>query len=387
MATWNQEQNSKEGYPGVIVQQEVRYNGRKKLLIIGKTGSGKSSLCNVITGYDHDADIFPVTSDAESCTQRTKFADVYFNGDNSYPISLIDTIGFDDATKNDDAAIIAELVSKLNNDCDHVNLFAIAVNGQNPRLDGSLVAIIRIFEGMFTSEFWKQVLIIFTRVQQDVKAKTRREQKNKKSDDDLAADYMKVVEKQFPNCKGLQYLYLDACYDKNDDDENTAFLNALGTLRQLLENNTGLTTASIRRVETQNETLRRQIKEHEKARKEKENEFKEAVENIGRRAQEDIEKLKAEMQRRTEEHNAKTDEERRKTEKMHQQQIQDLKKAEEEKLEEGRRELEALKKAHEDKGLPTARILESLGKVVQMSLPAVATIIEAVTNLKMLKKM
>ena len=231
------------------------------------------------------------------------------------------------------------------------------------------------------------MLIIFTRVQQDVKAKTRREQKNKKSDDDLAADYMKVVEKQFPNSKGLQYLYLDACYDKNDDDENTAFLNALGTLRQLLDNNTGLTTASIRRVETQNETLRRQIKEHEKARKEKENEFKEAVENIGRRAQEDIEKLKAEMQRRTEEHNAKTDEERRKTEKMHQQQIQDLKKAEEEKLEEGRRELEALKKAHEDKGLPTARILESLGKVVQMSLPAVATIIEAVTNLKMLKKM
>ena len=83
----------------------------------------------------------------------------------------------------------------------------------------------------------------------------------------------------------------------------------------------------------------------------------------------------------------KTDEERRKTEKMYQQQIQDLKKAEEEKMEEGRRELEALKKAHEDKGLPTARILESLGQVVQMSLPAVATIIDAVTKLKMLKKM
>ena len=386
MATWNHGQNSKEGYPGVLVQQDIRNNGRKKLLIIGKTGSGKSSLCNVITEYDHDADIFPVTSDAESCTQRTKFTDVNFNGDKTYPISLIDTIGFDDATKNDDVAIIAELVSKLNNDCDHVNLFAIAFNGQNPRLDGSLVAIIRIFEGMFTSEFWKQVVIIFTRVQQDVKAKTRREQKNKKSDDDLAADYMKVVEKQFPNGKGLQYLYLDACYDKNDDDENSAFVNALGTLRQLLEDNTGLTTASIRLVETQNETLKKQIKEHEKARKEAENEFQEAVKNIGRRAQDDIEKLKAEMQRSTEEHNAKTDEERRKTEKMYHQQIQDLKKAEEEKVEEGRRELEALKKAHEDKGLPTTTLLESIGKVVQNFLPAVVTIIESVTNLK-LKKM
>ena len=381
MATWNQEQNSKEGYPGVIVQQEIKDNGRKKLLIIGKTGSGKSSLCNVITGYAPDADIYPVNSEAESCTQRTKFADVNFNRDKSYPISLIDTIGFDDATKNDDAAIIAELVSKLNNDCDHVNLFAIAVNGQNPRLDGSLVAIIRIFEGMFTSEFWKQVVIIFTRVQQDVKTKTRRERVNKKSDDDLAADYMKVVEKQFPNGKGLQYLYLDACYDKNDDDENTAFDNALGTLRQLLEANTGLTTDSIRRVETQNETLKKQIKEHEKMRKKAEDDLKEAVVNIGRRAKEDKEKLEAEM-RRIDEHKAKMDEERKKTEKMHQQQILELKEAEEERLEETRRELEALKKAHEDKGFPTASLLEYLIKFFQTTLPFVPTIIEAVAKLK-----
>jgi len=294
MATRKQEQNCKERYPGVIERQEIRDNGRKKLLIIGRTGSGKSSLCNVITGYDHDADIYPVSSDAESCTQRTKFVDVYFNGDKSYPISLIDTTGFDDATKHDDD----ELVSNLKNGCDHVNLFAIAVNGQNPRLDGSLVAIIRRLEGMFTTEFWKQVVIIFTRVQQDDKVKIRREKKNRKSDDDLAADYMKVVEKQFPNSKELQYLYLDACYDKNDDAEDTAFRTALSTLRKLLEDNTGLTTASIRLVETQIETLRKQIKEHEKARQEAEDKLKAlevAVENLKRTAQEDKDKFEADL--------------------------------------------------------------------------------------------
>ena len=341
MATWNQGQNSKERYPGVKVQQEIRDNGRKKLIIIGKTGSGKSSLCNVITGYGHDADIFPVT---QSCTQRTKFADVYFNGDKTYPISLIDTIGFDDATKNDDAAIIAELVSKLNNDCDHINLFAIAVNGQNSRLDGSLVHIIRIFEIMFTIEFWKQVVIIFTRVPQDDRTKTKRERMNKKSDDDLAVDFMKVVEEHFPNGKGLQYLYLDACYDKNDDDENTAFLNALRTLRQLLKDNTGLTTASIRQVETQNETLKRQIEKHEKARKEAENGLKEAVENMGRRVQEDKEKFEAEMRRMIDEQNEKMDEERRITETQNEtlrRQIKEHEKA--------RKEAEDKLKAAEDK--------------------------------------
>ena len=69
--------------------------------------------------------------------------------------SLIDTIGFDDPDKDVDAEIISELVIKLRDHCDHVNLFIIAVNGQHPRLDGSLIGMIRIFEGMFGEKFWR----------------------------------------------------------------------------------------------------------------------------------------------------------------------------------------------------------------------------------------
>ena len=69
--------------------------------------------------------------------------------------SLIDTIGFDDPSNDTDANIITELVFKLRDRCDHVNLFIIAVNGQNPRLDASLVGMIKIFEGMFGEEFWR----------------------------------------------------------------------------------------------------------------------------------------------------------------------------------------------------------------------------------------
>ena len=62
---------------------------------------------------------------------------------------MIDTMGFDDPSKDHDAEIIAELVHKLHKGCDYVHLFVIAVNGQNPRLDGSLVSMTKIFEGMF----------------------------------------------------------------------------------------------------------------------------------------------------------------------------------------------------------------------------------------------
>ena len=100
--------------------------------------------------------------------------------------SLIDTIGFDDPKNDTDANIISELVMRLKNDCDYVNLFIIAVNRQNTRLDASLIGMIRIFERMFGKEFWKQCVLVFTRLSMDQKAVSKRRRNAQgKSDDDL----------------------------------------------------------------------------------------------------------------------------------------------------------------------------------------------------------
>ena len=128
----------------------------------------------------------------------------------------------------------------------------IAVNGQSPRLDGSLLTMIRIFEGMFSKEFWKQVIIVFTRIPQDAKTKKRREKQNDKSDEDLAADYIKLVERQFKDCTGLKYLYMDATYDKEDEDETDAFETALTELWKTLKNCPPLSTDHVQQVETDN---------------------------------------------------------------------------------------------------------------------------------------
>merc|ERR1711934_754775 len=270
-----------------IPTEDLVDNGRKKILVIGKTGTGKSSLCNVLCGADHDADVFPVSAEAMSCTQRTFFCEANFNKNKEEPISLIDTIGFDDPDTDDDAKIIAELVLKLKNGCDFVNLFVIAVNGQNPRLDGSLVGMIKVFEGMFGQDFWKQVVVLFTRMPMDEKAKKKREKNSKQSDDELAQKYMAEVAKRFKHGKQIDYVFLDSCFDKEDPEEKRCFDQAMDKLLNALNAANDLPTSKVQEVATEKAALRREIAEKESAAKAAE----ERLIQLAKEQEEDAKKL------------------------------------------------------------------------------------------------
>merc|ERR1712037_1006293 len=252
---------------GVVPTDNLVSNGRRKILVIGKTGTGKSSLCNVLCGADHDADVFPVSAEAMSCTQRTFFCEANFNKNKEEPISLIDTIGFDDPDTDDDAKIIAELVLKLKHGCDFVNLFVIAVNGQNPRLDGSLVGMIKVFEGMFGQDFWKQVVVLFTRMPMDETAKKKREKNSQQSDDELAQKYMAEVAKRFKHGKQIDYVFLDSWFDKEDPEEKRCFDQVMDKLLNALNAAKPLPTSKVQEVATEKAALRREIAEKESAAK------------------------------------------------------------------------------------------------------------------------
>merc|ERR1711915_344009 len=115
--------------------------------------------------------------------------------DTNKEMNLIDTIGFDDSNNDVDLKIIADLVNKLKNNVDYINTFMITINGQTSRIDGSLVAMINYFEDMFGKEFWKQTIIVFTRLQMDERSVRRRRGINKKNDEDMAEEYIKDLQK------------------------------------------------------------------------------------------------------------------------------------------------------------------------------------------------
>ena len=278
---------------GVIITKDLKDSSFKTFLIIGKTGTGKSSLCNRIVGHNYDSNIFPVAGGATSCTQTTILGTALFNGDKEKPpVNVIDTIGFDDPKNDTDVRIIAELVSKLKNNCDYVNLFGIAVNGQAPRLDGSLVAMIKIFEEMFGQRFWKQCVLLFTRISMNDYAKKKRAKLNKKSDNELATEYVREVENMFPNSAGgLRYLFLDACYDEDIPDEVAHFEESMEELYKMLDGAPELATSRVNEnVQTENAKLREAMEEEKKK-------FENQIASIQEEQRREIQKVREEAER------------------------------------------------------------------------------------------
>merc|ERR1719220_1808775 len=98
----------------------------------------------------------------------------------------------------------------------------------------------------------------------DRKTKRKREKTSGKSDGDVASAYVKEVEKKFPNGAGLQYLFLDACYDEEDENEEAAFKASMGDLYEMLTKAPKLQTFDVNeKVNSEHGKLKKRIEESE----------------------------------------------------------------------------------------------------------------------------
>ena len=114
-------------------------------------------------------------------------------------------------------------------------LIVIAVNEQDYRLDGGLIGMIKLFEGMFGANFWSQAVIMFTHLPMDSRNIEPRKRISQQTDAQLPARYIKTVQEKIPRGKELKYHILDSCRDTSNREEEEAFQQAKQELWKMVE--------------------------------------------------------------------------------------------------------------------------------------------------------
>ena len=160
--------------------------------------------------------------------------------------------------------------------------------------------MIAIFEEMFGEQFWNQCVLLFTRITMNGADKKRRVKVTKKSDNERASEYAKEVEKRFPNSSGgLKYLFLDACYDEDIQEESNHFQESMEELYTMLNSAPKLATSSVNKnVQTENARLQNAMRKYEEEQEDARKEIEGLKENLNK--VQDEQKEKEELRRKLE---------------------------------------------------------------------------------------
>merc|ERR1719209_1470285 len=130
-----------------------------RIVIVGATGAGKSSLANAFLGCDPRSSdcLFEVCSGSDSCTKQTTYGIGPWLG-NGQNFTVVDTPGFGDSN-NDDDLLIEEMMDILANVVDHTDTFLLLFDGTETRFDASLQNMIQRMTMIFGHKWWDYLVI------------------------------------------------------------------------------------------------------------------------------------------------------------------------------------------------------------------------------------
>lgn len=278
--------------------------------LLGVTGHGKSSTANTLCGKEY----FTVSQGTESETHKVRgLLTTWYNIPEGRMIIVLDTPGFGDS-KGLDTSHIANMVCELKV-IGYVHTFMLIFNSEDPRFDEQLQSTLKIFSQMFGSEFFKNVLICFTKFSTSKRAEKEREKGKKPTKEKLIKDYKVWFKSIYSySLNDVQFVFLNNGVLEEEDAEELEkeqHKNALQSILEFTENryDKPFYCKDIKEVIKEKDALQKKIlqltddaeKQRQKYMEEHEKKIKELVEKERAEAAKREEHVMKEAEKRVEE--------------------------------------------------------------------------------------
>ena len=238
----------------------------KRIVIIGQTGVGKSSLANVLLGRDSEYEgegfkkgCFKVGGIQESgkegdvVTTDTCYDTGPYLGNPSQPkVTVIDTPGFGDKM---DAEIqtINGLVDSLQ-EIEYVNVFLICFQESDNRMNRAMESMLNLFQKMFGKAFWDNAVIEATKWNHNnylIKSRSTLMGENgplPKTEENWTKQYNRILREKLGITRDLNSVFIDSHYDQKYPEEVQAWKKNTDELLKILKSSSNFETRDIDKV-------------------------------------------------------------------------------------------------------------------------------------------
>jgi GTP-binding protein EngB required for normal cell division len=209
-----------------------------RIVILGATGVGKSSLANVLVGRDKNYGgtnfrngCFKVSAGLDSITKRTCADQGYWLGDTSKErFTVIDTPGFGDRLLEEEKTI-ENLVTTLRDQIKYVHVFVIAFKQNDNRMTNSLRSMISLFEKMFGKKFWDNAILEATHWNHGEDAERIRMDSDPSITQKFWTDeFNRKLKNEYSLKTDLKSVFIDTFYHQESQHEIEVFHNHTQTL-------------------------------------------------------------------------------------------------------------------------------------------------------------
>ena len=192
-----------------------------RFIVLGPTGSGKSSLANVLLGRDKE---WRNPNKNEECFTVGAFSSAVGSGvtrdvcahvgqwlGHGRHVTVVDTPGFGNSLEEEEESI-EQLVDFLKDDLRYVNVFVLTFKESDKRLTLGLQSMMKLLGRMFGSEFWRYSVICGTQWGYDER---RRNIRNSSGYDEVS--WTKQINMLLTGLQGnptdLPSVFIDTFYD------------------------------------------------------------------------------------------------------------------------------------------------------------------------------